>query len=125
MPTATVIAVKRPAEPRQLLTSRDRETSYRWNRVHDLGYTPVPETADEWQGRIVFGTASGIARMASNLSKNMVFGSFGVAGFIALLALLDMIVQVPFAGSTLMDVLFIISAGIVGYLGWDAYKDMS
>lgn len=63
--------------------------------------------------------------MASNLSKNMVFGSFGVAGLVALLALLDMIMQVPFAGSMVMDVLFILSAGIVGYLGWDAYKDMS
>ena len=63
--------------------------------------------------------------MARNLSKNMVFGSFGIAGFIALLALLDMIVQVPFAGSMVMDIMFIISAGIVGYLGWDAYKDMA
>jgi len=62
--------------------------------------------------------------MASKLSKNMVFGSFGIAGFVAILALLDLVLQVPFAGSTLMDILFILSAGIVGYLGWDAYKDM-
>ena len=62
--------------------------------------------------------------MASNLSKNMVFGSLGVAGFVAILAILDMILKIPFAGSTIMDVLFILSAGIVGYLGWDAYKDM-
>ncbi len=63
--------------------------------------------------------------MAANLPRNMVFGSFAVAGFVTLLALLDIIVQVPFAGSTIMDILFILSAGIVGYLGWDAYKDMS
>ena len=63
--------------------------------------------------------------MARNLSKNMVLGSFGVAGFVTLLALLDMILKVPFAGSLTMDVLFIISAGIVSYLGWDAYKDMT
>ena len=63
--------------------------------------------------------------MASKLSKNMVFGSFGIAGFVAILALLDIVLQVPFAGSMVMDILFIISAGIVGYLGWDAYKDMS
>ena len=63
--------------------------------------------------------------MARNLSKNMVLGSFGVAGFVTLLALLDMILKVPFAGSLTMDVLFIISAGIVSYLGWDAYKDMA
>lgn len=63
--------------------------------------------------------------MASKLSKNMVFGSFGVAGFVALLALLDIILEVPFGRAMVMDILFILSAGIVGYLGWDAYKDLS
>ena len=62
--------------------------------------------------------------MASNLSKNMVLGSFGVAGFVTILALLDIILSVPFAGSMVMDILFILSAAIVGYLGWVAYKDM-
>ncbi len=63
--------------------------------------------------------------MATNLAKNMIFGSFGVAGFVAILALLDLILGVPFAHSTTMDILFILSAGIVGYLGWDAFKDMA
>ena len=63
--------------------------------------------------------------MAANLSKNMIFASFGVAGFVAILALLDIILGVPFAGSMVMDILFLLSAGIVGYLGWDAYKEMS
>ena len=54
----------------------------------------------------------------------MIFGSFGVAGFVALLALLDIILGVPFAHSTTMDILFLLSAAIVGYLGWDAFKDM-
>jgi hypothetical protein len=62
--------------------------------------------------------------MASNLSKNMIFASFGIAGFVALLAMLDLILKVPFAGSMVMDILFILSAAIVGYLGWDAYKDL-
>lgn len=63
--------------------------------------------------------------MASKLSKNLVFGSFGVAGFVALLALLDIILEVPFGRAMVMDILFILSAAIVGYLGWDAYKDLS
>ena len=63
--------------------------------------------------------------MASNLSKNLVFGSFGAAGGVALLSLLDLVLKVPFAGSVTMDILFILSAAIVGYLGWDAYKDLS
>lgn len=63
--------------------------------------------------------------MAANLSKNLIFASFGIAGFVALLALLDIILKIPFAGSMVMDILFILSAAIVGYLGWDAYKDMA
>jgi hypothetical protein len=66
----------------------------------------------------------GSGRMATNLAKNMIFGSFGVAGFVALLALLDIILGVPFAHSTTMDILFLLSSAIVGYLGWDAFKDM-
>jgi hypothetical protein len=63
--------------------------------------------------------------MATNMSKNMVFGSFGAAGFVALLSVLDMILQFPFAGAMTMDILFILSAGIVAYLAWDAYKDLA
>lgn len=63
--------------------------------------------------------------MTSNLSKNLVFGSFGVAGLVAVLALMDLVMKVPFAGQMVMDILFLLSAGVVGYLGWDAYKDMT
>jgi len=72
-----------------------------------------------------FQSRRGIGRMATNLAKNMIFGSFGVAGFVAILALLDMILGVPFASSMTMDILFLLSAAIVGYLGWDAFKDMA
>ena len=63
--------------------------------------------------------------MASNLPKNMVFASFGVAGLVALLAILDMVTAFPFASSMTMDILFLLSSAIVGYLAWDAYKDMT
>ena len=54
--------------------------------------------------------------MASNLPKNLVFGSFGAAGLVAVLAILDLATTFPFAGSMVMDILFILSAAIVGYL---------
>jgi len=63
--------------------------------------------------------------MASNHSKNLVFGSFFVAGFVAILAMLDLFLKIPFDGQMTMDILFILSAAIVGYLGWDAYKDLT
>ena len=55
----------------------------------------------------------------------MVIGSMAAAGIVAFLSLMDLVIKVPFAGySITMDILFLMSAGIVFYLGWDAYKDL-
>ncbi len=63
--------------------------------------------------------------MASDTAKRMVIGSMAAAGFVALLAVLDLVAKVPFAGfSMTMDILFLLAAAIVLYLGWDAYKDL-
>ncbi len=63
--------------------------------------------------------------MASNLNKQLVFGSFGAVFFVVLLCLLDLIGKFPFGGQTLLDILFLISAAIVGYLAWSAYRDLT
>ena len=63
--------------------------------------------------------------MASNASKNMIFASFGVAGLVALACLLDMVTGIPFARQMTFDIIFLLAAGVVGYLAWDAYKDMA
>ncbi|HWL10100.1 MAG TPA: hypothetical protein VNQ76_16970 [Planctomicrobium sp.] len=63
-----------------------------------------------------------------DLPKRMVIGSIAVAGLVAVMALADLFVGVPFSGSEhtrIMDVLFIVCAGIVIYLGINAYKDFS
>ncbi len=63
--------------------------------------------------------------MAANVGKNLIFGSFGVAGLVAAACLLDMATGIPFARSMTFDILFLLSAAVVGYLAWDAYKDMA
>jgi hypothetical protein len=69
--------------------------------------------------------------MASNFSKNLIFGSLSVAGVVALLAVIDLVLSDPFSGGArstmtmVMDILFILSSAIVAYLGWDAYRDMT
>ena len=58
------------------------------------------------------------------MSKNMIFGSMAAAGVVALLSILDMTVKMPFGGEYLvMDILYLVAAGIVLYLGWDAHRD--
>jgi len=56
--------------------------------------------------------------------KKMIFFSIGVASLVALLAILDLSVKFPFAGYSLtLDILFLITSAIIGYLSWDAYRD--
>lgn len=63
----------------------------------------------------------------SDAPKKMVIGSMVVAGVVALMAICDLLIQFPFGGSEhtfLMDILFIVCSAILGYLAYDAYKDL-
>jgi hypothetical protein len=60
-----------------------------------------------------------------SMEKWMCWGSMGVAGFLLLLFVLDLVVRFPFGGlSRLVDILAILSCGVVLYLGWDAFQDL-
>ena len=56
--------------------------------------------------------------------KNVVLGAMGAAGLIALASVLDMVTGFPFTGKIVMDILYLIAAATVIYMGYDAYKDM-
>ncbi len=49
-----------------------------------------------------------------------------IAGIVAAVAVLDIATGIPFSGkhTMVMDILFIISALIVIYLGWDTRREM-
>jgi hypothetical protein len=54
----------------------------------------------------------------------MIFASMGVAGLVAFLSILDLSVKFPFAGYSLtLDITFLVSAAIIGYLSWEAYRE--
>ncbi|MBS0264964.1 MAG: hypothetical protein JSS02_23730 [Planctomycetes bacterium] len=56
--------------------------------------------------------------------KNMIFASMGISGLVALLSILDLSAGIPFAGYSLaLDIMLLITAAIVGYLSWDAYRE--
>jgi hypothetical protein len=73
-------------------------------------------------------TASRTSGPMSDTSRKMIIGSMAAAALVAVAAITDLITDMPFSwgsGKTLiMDILFLVSAGIVLYLGWDAYKDL-
>ena len=66
----------------------------------------------------------------SDAPKKMVIVSMVVAAVLAVASICDLILGIPFSGveggehTRLMDILFIVCAAILGYLAYDAYKDL-
>lgn len=59
------------------------------------------------------------------MTKKMIFGSMGAAGLVALACILDLAVKVPFGGySMAMDIMFLVAAGIIIYMGYDTYREI-
>ncbi len=69
------------------------------------------------------------------LPKWLCWGSIGVAGLLTLLFILDLAMGFPFGGGfsntgeyagdvTVLDILGIITAGIILYLGYNVYRDI-
>ena len=64
------------------------------------------------------------------MEKWMCYTALGAAGLMLLVFLLDLLVGIPFGGSapsnpfTIFDIFGIIASGIVGYLGYNAFRDL-
>ena len=60
----------------------------------------------------------------ANMTKNVIIGSMGIAGVVALLAIVDLFFGFPFQSQMVMDIMFLAGAAMVGYMGWDSYRDL-
>jgi hypothetical protein len=60
------------------------------------------------------------------MEKGMCYAALGAAALFGLLFLLDMFAGFPFGGGSFItfDIFGLICAGIVGYLGFNAMKDL-
>ena len=65
-----------------------------------------------------------MANFSSSISKKMIYGSWGVAVLVGVASLMDVATGTPFGRQMIMDGFFILGAGLIGYLGYDAYKDL-
>ena len=61
--------------------------------------------------------------MASR-ARNIVLGSLGVTALMGVAAILDMAFGMPFGGQTVWDIMLILAAGLVIYMGIDCLKDV-
>ncbi|MEX2286461.1 MAG: hypothetical protein WD648_05175 [Planctomycetaceae bacterium] len=59
----------------------------------------------------------------TNASQKLIAASIIVATLVGLVSLLDLIIGVPFGRQTVMDVLFLIGAALVVYMGIDTYRE--
>jgi hypothetical protein len=60
-----------------------------------------------------------------SMEKWLCWVSMGVAGLLLLLFLLDIFLRIPFSGvSVFVDILGVLTSGVILYLAWDAYKDL-
>lgn len=57
--------------------------------------------------------------------KLLVQVSMGAAGLVALITILDMAIGAPFGRAMIFDIMFLISAALVLYLGWDSYRELN
>ena len=59
------------------------------------------------------------------MSKALTIFGMVVAGLVAIVFAADMAVGIPFEGARWsMDIGAIIAAGVLGYLAWDAFRDV-
>lgn len=63
--------------------------------------------------------------MASVASrKRMILAGWVIAAVVAVVAITDLALAFPFHRQPIMDILFLVGAGIVGFMAFDAYKDV-
>ena len=55
----------------------------------------------------------------------MLFGSMGVSIVVGILSIVDVATGFPFGGQMVLDIMFVLSAGLVGYMGFDTYKELT
>ena len=55
--------------------------------------------------------------------KNMLLGSMAASGIVAVTAIVDMVLGIPYSGMMVFDIMFLISAAIIIYMGYDVLKE--
>ncbi|MFO0804733.1 MAG: hypothetical protein U0791_16620 [Gemmataceae bacterium] len=60
------------------------------------------------------------------MEKGLCYGALGIAALMLVVFLLDLLAGFPFGGSpfAVVDVFGLIASGVVGYLAWNASRDL-
>ena len=63
-------------------------------------------------------------QQGSSMEKWLCLTSMAIAGIVLIAFALDLVLKIPFGGlSFTVDIVAILAAGLVGYLGWESYRE--
>ena len=58
------------------------------------------------------------------MEKWMCLGSMGISGILLVVFALDLIMKIPFGGlSSTVDIIGIVAAVLITYLGWESFRE--
>ena len=55
--------------------------------------------------------------------KRLLLGSMAASGVVAVTAIVDLVLGIPYSGAMVFDVLFLISAAVIIYMGYEVFKE--
>lgn len=60
------------------------------------------------------------------MEKGLCYGAMGISALMLVIFLIDLVAGFPFGGSpfAVVDVFGVLASGIVGYLAWNASRDL-
>ena len=59
------------------------------------------------------------------MARYLCWGSMGITGLMLVFFMLDLVTKHPFGGlNRTVDVLGSLACGVLGYLSWDAFRDL-
>src|SRR5207248_8267519 len=95
--------------------------------IRRFGLDSGSRTSVYWTKFSNFGPISHLDSLqpkAVRMSKKLIFGSMAAAGVVALLSIVDLALKFPFGGySRTMDILYLLAAAIILYMGWESYRE--
>jgi hypothetical protein len=61
----------------------------------------------------------------ASMQKRLIFAAMGASGLMALMAIADFAMKVPFGGRLVLDIPFLIASGLLLYMSWETYREIS
>lgn len=59
----------------------------------------------------------------SKQMKRLLLGSMIASAAVAVSAVVDLVIKIPYSGAMVFDILFLVSAAVILYMGYEVFKE--